>query len=335
MYILPLFILLKSSAQSSRSSEYINSNLALYGDLYIAPQNELHIASNETLFQSGKIYTNKGVNGGQVSFSPSSTWVNATEHSYIDGYIKVYNQTDYTVPVGDRNIFQPLAVTQLVGSEFIEFSYRHEPHSQRATSIGIRALHPEHFWEIRAGSGSGYITLSWNQSSNLVNFFKKTQNTSSLLPLLSIGGFNGFEWEAIESQLDTYSLVDNNFPSSSSGSISSKQPIDFEKYSAFAFILLPPPVFDDLKVTEGLTPNGDGLNDTWIIEGVENYPNTKVYVFNRLGREVFSSLNGYNNDWKGNYQNLKELLPQGPYFFIIDFDNDDSIDKQGWLQISY
>ncbi len=63
------------------------------------------------------------------------------------------------------------------------------------------------------------------------------------------------------------------------------------------------------------TPNGDGVNDTWIIENIEHFKYSKVWVYNRVGNLVFYE-NNYQNDWAGTY-NDKEL-PEGTYYYIID-----------------
>ncbi|MBB6238837.1 gliding motility-associated-like protein [Pedobacter sp. AK013] len=63
------------------------------------------------------------------------------------------------------------------------------------------------------------------------------------------------------------------------------------------------------------TPNGDNVNDTWIIKYLESYPNATVEIFNRNGNRVFFS-NGYKIPFDGNYQN--EPLPVGVYYYIIN-----------------
>jgi gliding motility-associated-like protein len=85
-------------------------------------------------------------------------------------------------------------------------------------------------------------------------------------------------------------------------------------------------VVDDFSVTAMniLTPNGDGVNDTWKISNIENYGSANVYVFDRNGTEVFSA-KGYQNDWKGNYGN--DLLPDGTYYYFVSFDDSDVVYK--------
>lgn len=70
---------------------------------------------------------------------------------------------------------------------------------------------------------------------------------------------------------------------------------------------------------DGITPNGDGLNDTWRIELIEEFPDNVVQVYNRWGQMVFES-KGYLEQWDG-LHNGKEL-PVGTYYFLIDLGND-------------
>lgn len=63
------------------------------------------------------------------------------------------------------------------------------------------------------------------------------------------------------------------------------------------------------------SPNGDGINDTWIIEHLSSYPECTVEVFDRYGAMVFYS-RGYPKAWDGKY-NGKILLP-GTYYYVID-----------------
>ena len=69
-----------------------------------------------------------------------------------------------------------------------------------------------------------------------------------------------------------------------------------------------------LKFAEGFTPNNDAINDTWEIEGMNEYPNAEVIIYNRWGGEIFYSI-GYNQAFDG-IQN-RERLPAGTYFYVI------------------
>jgi gliding motility-associated-like protein len=82
-------------------------------------------------------------------------------------------------------------------------------------------------------------------------------------------------------------------------------------------------------VANVLTPNGDGVNDTWIIWGLDKMPNNNVQVFDMAGRLVFTKKK-YDNDWGGTYNGA--LLPQGAYYYVVDPGNGDKTLK-GMLNI--
>ena len=73
-------------------------------------------------------------------------------------------------------------------------------------------------------------------------------------------------------------------------------------------------------VTNLFTPNGDGINDTWYIQDIFQYPDNEVSVYNIYGDLVFSK-KGYANDWQGTYNG--SALPDGTYYYIVKFDNSD------------
>jgi gliding motility-associated-like protein len=74
-----------------------------------------------------------------------------------------------------------------------------------------------------------------------------------------------------------------------------------------------------LKIPNTFTPNGDGINDTWNIVNIDNYPNCTVNIYNRWGQNVFSSI-GYVKSWDGKYNGA--LLPVSTYYYIIDLKNE-------------
>jgi len=86
-------------------------------------------------------------------------------------------------------------------------------------------------------------------------------------------------------------------------------------------------------VSEGVTPNGDGINDTWNIYGIEQHPNSEVRVYNKWGHEVFFA-KGYQNDWNGYYKNQSQPLPDASYYYQLDLEGDGSIEQEGWIYIT-
>jgi large repetitive protein len=73
---------------------------------------------------------------------------------------------------------------------------------------------------------------------------------------------------------------------------------------------------DEIEIPNGFTPNGDGMNDVWVLKNLSVlYPKCKVMVFNRWGVEVFRST-GYGQEWDGTINGKN--LPDGTYYCIIE-----------------
>jgi gliding motility-associated-like protein len=65
-----------------------------------------------------------------------------------------------------------------------------------------------------------------------------------------------------------------------------------------------------------MTPNGDGYNDTWYIDNIDYYDQCQVSIYNRYGFQVYGKT-GYLNDWDGTVQNGGQALPDGTYYYVI------------------
>lgn len=70
----------------------------------------------------------------------------------------------------------------------------------------------------------------------------------------------------------------------------------------------------------GITPNGDGLNETWIIDYIEEFPDNVVEIYNRWGELLFRE-GPYLNSWDGTFQG--KPLPVGTYYYVIDLNHPD------------
>ena len=74
-----------------------------------------------------------------------------------------------------------------------------------------------------------------------------------------------------------------------------------------------------VNVRNAFTPNGDGINDTWLVydQAFCLQPNSvRVNVFNRYGNTVFESQN-YTNNWNGTYKG--KPVPDGTYYGVVEF----------------
>jgi gliding motility-associated-like protein len=112
-------------------------------------------------------------------------------------------------------------------------------------------------------------------------------------------------------------------------------------YGVFALAVvssLPP----GIEAYNYLSPNGDGLNDVLLLEGIEKFPDNIVQIFNRWGSQI-AEIKGYNNEDRvfGGYATTgirlqtSELLPSGTYFYSLEYkDGDERIKKIDYLFIN-
>ncbi|MFK7809213.1 MAG: gliding motility-associated C-terminal domain-containing protein [Saprospiraceae bacterium] len=88
----------------------------------------------------------------------------------------------------------------------------------------------------------------------------------------------------------------------------------------------------ELLIFNGFSPNGDGVNDFWRIQGIESIPNNTMRIYNRWGNQLLK-IEGYNNDvaWSGRWEGLD--LPDGLYFYVLDYGNEAGDQASGWVSI--
>jgi gliding motility-associated-like protein len=93
---------------------------------------------------------------------------------------------------------------------------------------------------------------------------------------------------------------------------------------------------DPVVAYQLLTPNDDAFNDEWVVDGIEQFPQNNVQIFDRWSALVYKT-DGYNNRdrvWKGeaNVGISPDELPNGTYFYVIQL-GDGSSPLQGFVEL--
>jgi gliding motility-associated-like protein len=94
----------------------------------------------------------------------------------------------------------------------------------------------------------------------------------------------------------------------------------------------------DILIYNGVSPNGDGMNDTWVIDCIDNFINNNVKLFNRSGQLVYESDNYNNADVSFNGEGNRGVylmgnnVPDGTYYYIID-KGDGSEPRSGYIEL--
>tara|TARA_B100000809_G_C15138934_1_gene532011 strand:- start:2976 stop:3803 length:828 start_codon:yes stop_codon:yes gene_type:complete len=91
----------------------------------------------------------------------------------------------------------------------------------------------------------------------------------------------------------------------------------------------PPPI-----PTEIITPNGDGLNDMWLIGSISYYPENEVFIYDRWGQRVYHK-KGYDNldGWQAKYVGGNLAVSTYYYVLKITIENGDDLVYKGAISV--
>lgn len=125
-------------------------------------------------------------------------------------------------------------------------------------------------------------------------------------------------WLPINSNLSSYSILNPiATPNSNTNYILTLTDVNSCTVSDTVFVTVISKEFKGI-ISNVISPNGDGINDSWYIENINYYPNNEVSIYNIYGQVIYTK-KGYQNDWEGTYNG--NTLPDGTYFYIIQIDH--------------
>ena len=96
---------------------------------------------------------------------------------------------------------------------------------------------------------------------------------------------------------------------------------------------------DNISGNNGISPNGDGVNETLVILGITDvFEQHTIKIFNRYGTLIFEG--GYKLPWNGKanrgINHTNSLLPVSTYYYVIYLhDNFISEPITGWVYLNY
>lgn len=85
-----------------------------------------------------------------------------------------------------------------------------------------------------------------------------------------------------------------------------------------------------------ISPNDDGVHDSWLIPNAEQYPDIEVSILNRWGQRVFYTKHYQNAAGDDNFKGLSSggnKLPAGTYYFILDYNREGTKPLKGSITI--
>ncbi|MEK9613413.1 MAG: gliding motility-associated C-terminal domain-containing protein [Flavobacteriaceae bacterium] len=304
--------------------------LTFFGDLYVGPESELHIAFDTTYFNGGVIHTETSDIKSLVSFGSQSQWEQLNERSFVQGRVRIYHTGTFTFPLGANGIFSPITLALSKNTHSIQIQYQSTIPSLFFPFNGGYELPQKHFWGWETtGETIGTHQTYWFPEHELI------QLRFDPIPLedLHFGILISNHWKEkkayfIENPFNSYPRIDLE-----NGSGIFHEPIHLSKSEGITFLLPKKNRITNQLVSQVITPNNDGWNDTWKITGHVFQPQSRIQIYNQHQEVVHQHLGNYQNDWNGWSTILNEHLVDGGYCYTIDLDGNGEVELKGWIYI--
>jgi gliding motility-associated-like protein len=176
------------------------------------------------------------------------------------------------------------------------------------------------------GCKSGTDTVTITSSNNLEVSLTSPVNEVNGLNVLCFNGTDGKAEAVVNGGSEPYSYLWSNGASGAvidglKGGEQNKYSVtvtDANGCTAVADIVLTTPENAMENIPDAFSPDGDGINERYIIPGIESYERVELAIFNRWGNEVYNSNGAYRNEsaWDGRGPNGQQV-PDGTYFVVI------------------
>ena len=271
--------------------------------------------------------------GGIVIFEANAVHKNTNDDSYVDGYVDYIGKNEFQFPIGDGGYFRPSALSQSsISKDFFKSRYVFEnsnelrPRMQKEESITL--INPNEYWKVESNQAVIDLALTLKWSNNTTPNELTREDSGYTLAIVN--------WDEAQAKWVHYTSAVDNQNETVTAAINKTGIFTLGKVKTTA-------ATTDVIVYNAISPNGDGKNDYFNIEGLENFPDNSVQIFNRYGVKVFETTNyGANGNWfrgisEGRVTTAKnEGLPTGTYFYVLKYktNNGDYKDKAGYLYIS-
>lgn len=287
--------------------------------------------TGEQFFTNGRVITPRLDNTVKFKYLDDNLYTGDTDDRHIDGYAEFNGDFDFLFPIGDAFEMKQLGVSNNGRSQqYTSAFFKEDPNVPSTFTQGFTTTNFDasldivsniEYWYFDGGSSTVDVTLNWTPSSEI-------ELLAEFLEDLRICGWdsNAQQWINL-GNLSTTGDFDR-------GSITSTilNPEDYQIYTISSVR----EVGSNLVVYNGITPDGDGSNDTFVIRGIEDIDGTELQIFNRWGVVVYQKYN-YDNSFDGVSSGRvsirkNENLPEGTYYYVLTVPNREQ--TAGYLYIN-
>jgi gliding motility-associated-like protein len=329
---------------SSEALRVSGTVVPLFSDVELMVEDGLDLAlgvdaSNGTNFILGDIKTPRNQNDIFFTFLDNpSFYLGEGDGTKIDGYAAITNKQNFVFPIGDETFLRPLTVNSESIHLFAKAAYFFEDPNAPVSLNGsfdtgnvdrdVELVSTSEFWRLE-GTVASSVNVSWNARSGM----DRLTDDSSTIILVGWSKL-GNRWE----NLGATSVLGNL----EQGFVTSESflPSDYEILTLGTSKIPFEPLEREVVRLENyfVSPNGDGINDSFIVPELADSPNNRVAIYDRYGIKVFEKAN-YSDEFAG-IPNTGDFiidrnqgLPSGIYFYTI-FMIDLNLDYQGFLYLT-
>ncbi|PIF30499.1 gliding motility-associated-like protein [Flavobacterium sp. 9] len=278
---------------------------------------------------------------GKMIFEEKAFHSDASNLSFVDGEVENIGNLNFEFPVGDNLYFRPsyhdkaANTTNVYTTQyFLDSTGVLHPYTSKEDTI--LSIDEVEYWNITQDQGSEKIVLTLTLDTNttpLAFFFQE----NSLTELAIVRWDTSTSKWINEKGVTTDLLAGANYSKMVTTQVSG--------YGIFTIAIVKKTNItpdSDVVIYNAISPNGDGINDKFVIKGIDKYPDNRVEIYNRWGVKVFDadSYNENDNMFKGYSDGRTTVdrsvgLPAGTYFYILKYKKgNETINKTGYLYIS-
>ncbi|TPN83057.1 gliding motility-associated C-terminal domain-containing protein [Aquimarina algicola] len=311
-------------------------NRPVFHDMEIDVSDDLFLevavgVNNFQEFVNGRVQTPRDRRNVSLDYINDAPYLGENDDRYVDGYASINGLLDFTFPIGDDFRLRPMSIDNEAAANTAKGAYYFEnPNTPNffATNFDTNnfsdvlfGVSSFEFWDLD-GDIETRVTLTWDDNSNIPTL------VDNLEDLRVVGWDRNLEQWVNLGNTSFSGDLDN-------GEITSQSIIP-DDYVVLTFGTSNRILDGELQIFSAVSPNGDNFNDTFIIQGIAQFPDNELSIFNRWGVQVYNK-KGYDNSWAGISDGRAtiakgEELPAGTYYYVLKINGQK--DRAGYLYIN-
>lgn len=293
------------------------------------------LSGNISVFGASDFYygiVDNATQPGNFLFEENATHQNTSNNSYVAGFVERNKNKQFEFPIGDGGFFRPSAISQsnsptnfFSSRYYLKDSNALHPHNQKDPLIQI--IDQPEYWTFESNQNPVDITLtlSWNEATTPNEIINGNPGTQMVI----------VRWDETSNKWVYYTTAVDENAKIATASINND--------GIFTLGRILSNSNDEIIIHNAISANDDGKNDFFQIDGITNFPNNRLQIYNRWGIKVFETTGyGIDNNLFYGYSEGRatikksSILPDGTYFYILNYEVADNRwkEKAGYLYLT-